>query len=70
MTLKNTYLKFGIVVLIILATPLTSFCQPGGGNPGGGGAPVPITGLELLIGSGVLLGLKRAIESKRKSKES
>lgn len=33
--------------------------------PGDPGAPVPITGIEILIGAGVLLGAKRIL-SKRK----
>lgn len=44
---------------------------PGGGGPGGGGPgggqPVPLTGIELLIGAGALLGAKRVLAS-RKSK--
>ncbi len=38
---------------------------PGGGPPGGGpggGQPVPITGIELLVGAGALLGAKRMLK--------
>lgn len=40
----------------------------GGGNPGGG-PPVPITGIEILIGLGGALGVKRLLGVKEKSKK-
>jgi hypothetical protein len=56
----------GRVLLIVpfLLFSLTAASQPG--NPGGGGKPVPITGIEVLIGLGGALGLKKMI-SKRKN---
>jgi hypothetical protein len=33
--------------------------QPGGGDPGGGEKPVPISGIEILLAAGGLLGLKK-----------
>jgi hypothetical protein len=41
--------------------------QPGG-DPGGGGNPsVPITGIEVLIGLGGALGLKKMMSKKKNS---
>lgn len=65
---------------IILVFMLTLFCivsqaQPGsggGGGPGGGGGggagggtPVPITGIELLIGAGGAYGLKKMLQKRK-----
>jgi hypothetical protein len=61
--LRNQYsiLTFFFIVLVASA----SNAQPGGGaggNPGGGGAPpTPISGIELLVGAGCLVGIKRSI---------
>ena len=42
--------------------------QPGGGGPGGGADPdaVPISGIEILIAAGALLGVRRFFLSSRK----
>jgi hypothetical protein len=52
------------LICIFLLTSLTINAQPG--KPGGGGQPVPITGIEVLIGLGGALGLKKMM-SKRKN---
>jgi hypothetical protein len=51
------------VFLVLLAS--LSYAQPG--NPGGGTDPdVPITGIEVLIGLGGALGLKKMMSKKKK----
>ena len=60
-----------IVTLFFAAAALTVFCQPGAGDPVEGGAKpgtVPISGIEILIGLGGLLGAKKIFDSKRKGK--
>ena len=39
--------------------------QPG--NPGGGGPPVPISGIEILIGAGGLYGVRKLMKKKNQS---
>lgn len=40
--------------------------QPGGGGPGGGGDPdAPITGVEILLIAGGVLGVKKLINSRK-----
>jgi hypothetical protein len=56
---------FNLTFLFIVLFASASTAQPGGGsggNPGGGNAPpVPISGIELLVGAGCLVGIKRSI---------
>ena len=62
-------LKFilSFAVLLFLALHVAK-AQPGGGGPGGGGDPdVPITGIEILIAIGGVLGMRKLINSKKKS---
>ena len=43
------------------------FAQPG--NPGGGGGPdggVPITGIEYLLGGGILYGIRSLLKARKK----
>jgi len=47
-----------LLILIILFIPLLGICQPG--DPGGD-PDVPISGIELLLGGGALLGIRTAI---------
>ena len=59
-------LPFAIFFLFTLSVAVS---QPGGGGPGGGGDPdVPITGLEFLLVAGGILGAKRLMNLKKKSK--
>lgn len=46
--------------------------QPGGGgSPGGDDQPVPITGIELILGAGALLGARKMYNKhKRSSKDN
>ena len=58
------------VILVLIFNSQNSIAQPGGGHkpcpkppcP----PPVPITGIEILIGIGGILGLKKAIQNKKK----
>lgn len=38
------------------------YAQPGGGPPGDPGAPVPLTGLEILFAGGVALGVRSLLK--------
>lgn len=51
------YLIVIIICLLFLST--NGFAQPGGGGDPGSGQPVPIAGIEYLIGAGVGLGIKK-----------
>lgn len=47
--------------------------QPSGGDPGGGSDPdnpVPITGLEILLGLGGAYGAKKLIDQRKKTNSS
>ena len=57
-------------ILIMSLFYTTSEAQPGGCGafplpPCGPGEPVPITGIEILIGAGALLGAKRMIARRK-----
>lgn len=56
-----------VVILLVFASDLLVFAQPGQ-SPNGGGAPgtAPISGIEILIGLGGLLGAKRIFDARRK----
>jgi hypothetical protein len=49
------------LVLILLVFALSSNAQPGGGGDPGEGEPVPISGIEILLASGALLGLRTVV---------
>ena len=54
-----------ILLLICNLVSFLVFSQPG--DPGGGGNPsVPITGIEFLLGGGILLGIKNEFQTKSK----
>jgi hypothetical protein len=53
-----------IFFILFLFVGSISFGQPN--NPGGDPDTVPITGIELLVGAGALLGAKRILDKRRK----
>ena len=55
-----------LLVLLFILLPLLGVCQPGdpGGNP-----DVPITGIEFLVGGGLILGLRKIIGQIKSRKE-
>jgi hypothetical protein len=55
-----------ILVLLYIVFPIFCFAQPGGGGDPGGGQPVPISGFEILIGAGAILGARRLVSSRKK----
>ena len=57
MTLRKTSL-----ILIISTISFLAISQPGGGDPGGGGKPVPITGVEFLLIAGGVLGARKLLD--------
>jgi hypothetical protein len=70
-------IRFLSIASLLLISAFAGFAQPGGGRPPGGGGggpcanppcnPVPITGIEVLITMGVMLGAKSLLRSRRKS---
>ncbi|HQQ82614.1 MAG: hypothetical protein U0289_10340 [Cyclobacteriaceae bacterium] len=48
-----------ILILVMLIVPMGLFAQPGNG---GGDPDVPITGIEYLLGGGVLLGIRKLLK--------
>jgi hypothetical protein len=65
------------IVSLLLISAFAGVAQPGGGRPPGGSGggpcanppcnPVPITGIEVLITMGVMLGAKSLLKSRKKS---
>jgi hypothetical protein len=54
-------------IVIFLLLPGLLFAQPG--DPGGGDPDVPITGIEILLALGGVLGIKRILGLNRNSKK-
>jgi hypothetical protein len=66
MTLK---FRKTIIVFILLISGHFSFAQPTPpGDPGPDPDTVPISGIEVLIGAGALLGGKRILDSRKTKK--
>jgi len=58
---------FSLAAILFFATFIAK-AQPGGGGPGGGGDPdVPITGIEILLVAGGVLGFRKFFSDKEKS---
>ena len=55
-----------LLVLLFILLPLLGVCQPG--DPGGD-PDVPITGIEFLLGGGLILGLRKIIGQIKSRKE-
>lgn len=64
MGIKN--IIFTVAICMMSWTQLEA--QPTSGDPNGGGKPgtAPISGIEILIGLGGLLGAKKIFDAKRK----
>jgi hypothetical protein len=54
-----------LLIMLVILAPVMARSQPG--NPPDPDDVVPISGIELLIGAGALLGGKRLYDVKRKS---
>jgi len=48
--------------LILLSANIGAYCQPENPNP----PDVPITGIEILVGAGALLGARKLVQLKNK----
>jgi hypothetical protein len=62
-------MKFSIKLTLYFLFFTLSPCvaQPGGGGPPGGGEPVPLQGIIVLILGGIFLVIKHVIDKKQKS---
>ena len=59
---------FGICICVLfMASPLNVFAQPG--DPAVDPDTVPITGIEVLIGLGSLLGVKKIRDLRKKKQD-
>lgn len=61
--------KLTLSSLFFVLTVSFATAQPGGGPPPDPGQPVPLGGVELLVGAGLLYGVKSVIESRRRGKK-
>lgn len=60
--------RIAFVCIVLICIPVVVFSQPPGGGPA---TPpdVPISGIEILIGAGAALGLRRFLSNKNRNKE-
>jgi hypothetical protein len=66
---KTPHMKsFLLSLTILLLTVVPVLAQPGGGGDPGGGQPVPISGLEVLLVGGALLGIRSLKSMRREDK--
>jgi hypothetical protein len=56
-----------LYLLSILFLSFTAVAQPTGGGPGDPDNPVPITGIEILLVAGGVLGIRKFFNKKEKS---
>ncbi len=54
--------KHPLFLVFILLCSFELMAQPHGGGPGGGGPPVPISGIEILIGGGAIIGMRKFLK--------
>lgn len=68
MTARRIFIFLACAVTLVL-WQVTAFGQPG--NPGGGNPdnPVPITGLEYLLGGGILYGIRSLLKARKKQSD-
>jgi hypothetical protein len=62
--MRNVILRWIAGFILIFLTEINSWAQPEdpGGDPD---QPVPISGIEILLGAGALLGMKRLINLRK-----
>ena len=56
-----------LLILVFVMLPLSGICQPG--DPGGD-PDVPITGIEILLGGGAILGVRKIIANLKSRKDN
>lgn len=59
---------FRIIFLVLFFYSSYSFGQPGGGPPPDPGAPLPISGIEILMGTGLILAFRKFYSNFRNNK--
>jgi hypothetical protein len=57
-----------VLLFGLLTTSSALFAQPG--DPGGGGNPTPISGIEILIGGGAVIGLRKYLQRNKSGKDN
>lgn len=63
--MKNINANRPILIATLVFAVDVAFAQPGGGGPGGGAPPLPISGLEWLLLAGGIFGAKKIYENYR-----
>ncbi|HNP79067.1 MAG TPA: hypothetical protein PKM91_17640 [Cyclobacteriaceae bacterium] len=57
-----------VLLFGLLTSSVVLFAQPG--DPGGGGNPTPISGIEILLGGGALMGIRKFLQKNKSGKDS
>jgi hypothetical protein len=57
--MSRTAWRYGAVMMVAFLAAVVCSAQPGGGGPGGGAEPVPLSGVEWLLLAGSALGAKK-----------
>jgi hypothetical protein len=60
--------KAVLIITFLLLMAINTYSQPGGGGDPGGGQPVPLSGVEFLLGLGAALGVKRLMDLRKRTK--
>jgi len=58
---------FFLLFLLVFVTTIAT-AQPG--DPGGGGNPTPISGIEILLGGGAIIGLRKYLQRNKTEKDN
>lgn len=54
-----------ICLAFLVISAVAGYAQPGNPPPPDPGDPVPLSGIELLIGAGVMLGIRKLIKREK-----